>query len=76
MTRASMLLWSAVTGLVMGLLAGVTLLALATLVVNVVPGISERLVDRLRTPALVVLLALIPLVATVLGYLEGRAKLP
>lgn len=76
MTRASMLLWSALTGLVMGLLAGVTLLALVTLVVNVVPGISERLVDRLRAPVLVVLLAVIPFVAAVLGYLEGRAKLP
>jgi hypothetical protein len=71
-----MLLWSAATGLVMGLLAGVGLLALLTLAVNVVPGIPERLVERLRLPVLIVLLGCVPLAAALLGYLEGRAKLP
>ncbi len=75
MTRTAMLLWSAASGLVVGLLAGVGLLALVTLVVNVVPGIPERLVDRMRGPMLVLLLVLVPLVSAVLGYLEGRAKL-
>jgi len=71
-----MLAWSAATGLVIGLLGGVGLLALLTLAANVVPGISERLVDRLRIPALVVLLGVVPLAAAVVGFLEGRAKLP
>jgi hypothetical protein len=71
-----MLLWSAATGLVMGLVAGVALLALLTLATSVVPGIPERLVDRLRMPVLALLLGVLPLVAAVLGYLEGRAKLP
>jgi len=75
-TRASMLLHSALTGLIMGLIAGVGLLALLTLAVNLVPGVPERLVERLRVPAVAVLLGLIPLVAALLGYLEGRAKLP
>jgi hypothetical protein len=76
MTRAAMLLWSAASGLVIGLLAGVGLVAVLALVVNVVPGISERLVARVRIPVVVVLLVVVPLIATVLGYLEGRAKLP
>jgi hypothetical protein len=71
-----MLLWSAATGLVMGLIAGVGLLALLTLVVNVVPGVSDRLVERARVPLVVLLLGVLPVVAALLGYLEGRAKLP
>ena len=76
MTRTAMLLWSAATGLAIGLVTGVGVLALLTLVVNIVPGVPERLVGRLRVPVLALLLGGIPLVAAVLGYLEGRAKLP
>jgi hypothetical protein len=75
MTRAAMLLWSAASGLVVGLLAGVGLLAVATLLVNVVPGVSDRLIERMRVPTLVLLLLIVPLVGALLGYLEGRAKL-
>ncbi len=71
-----MLFWSAATGLVVGLLAGVALLAFLTLAVNVLPGLPARLVGRLRVPVLVVLLGIVPLVGALLGYLEGRAKLP
>jgi di/tricarboxylate transporter len=69
-----MLLWSTASGFVVGLLAGVGLLALVTLVVHVVPGVPERLVERLRWPVVVLLLAVVPLAAALLGYLEGRAK--
>jgi hypothetical protein len=75
MTRSTMLLWSAASGLVVGLLAGVALLALLTLLVNLVPGLSERLVERLRWPVVLLLLLFVPLVGAVLGYLEGRAKM-
>lgn len=75
MTRGTILLWSAASGFVVGLLAGVAGLALATLVVHLVPGLSDRLVERMRNPALVLLLAIVPLVGALLGYLEGRAKL-
>jgi hypothetical protein len=75
MTRTAMLLWSAGSGFVVGLLAGVGLLALVTLVVNIVPGIPERLVDRMRVPMIVLLLVGVPLLAAALGYLEGRAKI-
>jgi hypothetical protein len=75
-TRGSMLLQSALAGLVMGLIAGVSVLALLAIAVNLVPGIPERLVERLRLPVLVLLLGAVPLAAGVLGYLEGRAKIP
>ena len=71
-----MLLWSAATGLVIGLIAGIALLALFTLAASVLPGIPDRVVDRLRLPVLALLLGVLPLVAAFLGYLEGRAKLP
>jgi hypothetical protein len=71
-----MLLWSAASGFLIGLLAGVGLLALVTLIVNVMPGISDRVVDRLRVPLVVALLVVVPLIAAIAGYLEGRAKLP
>jgi hypothetical protein len=74
MTRAAMLLWSAASGFIVGLLLGLALLALVTLAVNVVPIIPQRAVDRLRVPVLTALLVVVPLVAAVLGYLEGRAK--
>lgn len=75
MTRSGMLLWSTLSGLVVGLLAGVALLAVVTIVVHVVPSLSARLVDRLRAPVVIGLLLVVPLVGAVLGYLEGRAKL-
>jgi len=71
-----MLLWSAATGLVVGLIAGVGVLALLTLAASVVPGVPERLLARVRVPVLAVLLGVVPLVGALLGYLEGRAKLP
>jgi hypothetical protein len=71
-----MLLWSAGAGLIVGLFAGVGVLALVALAVNVVPGIPDRVVERLRVPVLVLLLVVVPLIAGLVGYLEGRAKLP
>jgi hypothetical protein len=75
MTRTAMLLWSAASGFVVGLIAGIGLLALVTIAVNVVPGIPERLIERLRAPVVILLLLGIPLVAALFGYLEGKAKL-
>jgi hypothetical protein len=76
MTRAQMLLSSAATGLIVGVLLGVAALAALTLLAQVVPGIPERLVERLRAPTMVVLLAVLPVAGAILGYVEGRAKLP
>jgi ABC-type methionine transport system permease subunit len=76
MTRSQMLVSSAAAGLIVGLLLGVTALAALTLVAHVVPGLADRLVERLRGPVLVLLLVVVPVAAAVLGYFEGRGKLP
>ena len=68
-------MWSAVSGLVVGLLSGVLFLAMLTLAAHVIPGIPDRMVERLRIPVAIVLLVIVPLVSAALGYLEGRAKL-
>ncbi len=75
MTRTAILLWSAASGFIVGLLMGILLLAAVTLIVNILPVLSDRVVGRARTPVLVVLLLVVPLLCALLGYLEGRNKL-
>jgi hypothetical protein len=72
--RASILLWSTASGLILGLFVDATLIGVALLLSAVIPGISERLHHRWLTMAATVLLAAIPLVLGVLGYLEGELK--
>jgi MFS family permease len=74
MTRAQLLAWTTLSGVAMGLIAGVLAAAVLVLVAHLVP-LPTRLVDRLRAPVLALLLLGGPLVGALLGYLEGRAKL-
>ncbi len=74
MTRMSVLLWSALSGAVMGLIGGALLLGVATIVATVIP-MPARFVERVRVPLVVVCLLAIPAVMAVLGWLEGQAKL-
>ena len=73
--RASILLWSTASGRdSRDLHRRATLIGVALLLSAVIPGISARLHYRwLRIAASVVLVA-IPLVMSVLGFLEGRLK--
>lgn len=74
MTRMSVLLWSALSGAVMGLIGGALLLGVATIAASVLP-VPARLVERVRLPLVVVCLVAVPAVMAVLGWLEGQAKL-
>jgi hypothetical protein len=73
--RATILGWSAVSGLVLGLMAG--LLAFAVIVVagELAPCVLPRMSARARGIAAVVTLVIVPLVSATLGWLEGRLKL-
>lgn len=72
--RASILLWSTASGLILGIFIDATLIGVALLLSAVIPGISARLHYRwLRVAASVVLVA-IPVVMSVLGFLEGQLK--
>lgn len=72
--RAGILLWSTLSGALLGVFAGVFALGALALGASVLPGL-ERLAERVRAVALLVLLVIVPIVGGVLGYLEGRAKL-
>jgi hypothetical protein len=56
---------------ILGLFIDATLIGVALLLSAVIPGISARLHHRWLTMAAAVVLAAIPLVLAVLGYLEG-----
>jgi len=72
--RASILLWSMASGLILGLFIDATLIGVALLLSAVIPGASERLNHRWVTTSSAVVLVAIPLVMAVLGYLEGQLK--
>lgn len=74
MTRLSVLLWSALSGAVMGVIGGALVLGVLTIVASVAP-VPARFVERLRLPVAVACLVAIPAVMAVLGWMEGRAKL-
>jgi hypothetical protein len=73
--RTSILLWSVASGAILGLFMDATLIGVALLFEALVPGIATvRLQHRWVTAAAAVVLAVIPLVVAVLGYLEGQLK--
>ena len=72
--RASILLWSTASGLILGLFIDATLIGVALLLSAVIPGFSPRMHYRWLKVSALVLLALVPLIAGVLGYLEGQLK--
>jgi hypothetical protein len=72
--RASILLWSTASGLILGLFADATLVGVALLLSAVIPGLTPRFHARWFIISAAVVLGLIPLVLGVLGYLEGELK--
>lgn len=74
-TRASVLLWSAGSGVVLGLILDALIFGAWIVASNFLPALSPRALPRWATLASVLALSLIPLVAGVIGYLEGRLKL-
>jgi hypothetical protein len=72
--RASILLWSTVSGAILGFFIDATLIGVAVLVGAVVPALSARLHHRWFATSSAVVLALIPLGLAILGFLEGQLK--
>ena len=73
--KATILGWSAVSGLVLGLIAGLLLFALGVVGSELLSGIVPRLAGRARTSLAIFSFVFLPLAGTVLGWLEGRLKL-
>lgn len=73
--RASILLWSALSGVVMAVVADALLVGLALLVSFVAPATVDRLMHARWAGAIVAtFLALVLVAGAVLGYLEGELK--
>lgn len=72
--RASILLWSTASGVILGLFIDATLIGVALLVSAVIPGVSVRMHHRWLALSATVVLAAIPIVMAVLGFLEGQLK--
>ena len=72
--RTSILVWSTVSGALLGLFIDATLLGIVVLVSTVVPALGTRLQHRWLALSSVVVLAIIPTATAVLGFLEGQLK--
>ena len=73
--RVSILLWSTVSGAILGLFIDATLIGVALLLGTVLPAVSTRLHSRRLAICAAGILAVIPLALAVLGFLEGELKL-
>ena len=72
--RASILLWSTVSGAILGVFIDATIIGLAVLVSAAVPALSTRLHHRWIAMSSAVVLGMIPVALGVLGFLEGQLK--
>ena len=72
--RTSILVWSTVSGALLGLFIDATLLGIVVLVSTVVPALGTRLQHRWLAVSSVVVLEIIPTAMAVLGFLEGQLK--
>ena len=72
--RTSILLWSTASGAILGIFLDATLIAVALLLNALLPTLMSRLHQRWVVTSAVIVLALIPIVLSVLGYLEGELK--
>jgi hypothetical protein len=73
--RATILVWSAVSGLVLGLMAGILLFAVLVLGGEFLSGVLPRVGARTRLAAALLSFVLLPLAGAALGWMEGRLKL-
>jgi hypothetical protein len=73
--RATILVWSTVSGLILGLFAGILLFAVPVVGAELASGVVPRITPRVRVTLAIVSFAVLPLAGAVLGLLEGRLKL-
>jgi hypothetical protein len=73
--RTTILAWSAVSGLVLGLFCGILVFAALVAGGELLPSIVPRLGGRARIAAVMFSFVLLPLAGAALGWMEGRLKL-
>jgi hypothetical protein len=73
--RTTIVAWSAVSGLVLGLFGGILLFTVLVVGGELLPGVVPRLGGRARLVAVLFSFVLLPLAGAALGWMEGRLKL-
>ena len=73
--RATILSWSTLSGIVLGLIAGLLLFAVLVIGGELMSGFVPRLAGRTRVAAALLSFVVLPLAGALLGWLEGRLKL-
>ena len=73
--RATILGWSTVSGIVLGLIAGLLLFSVLIIGGELLSGVVPRLAGRARVVAALFSFMILPVAGAVLGWLEGRLKL-
>lgn len=73
-TRASIIIWSAGSGLLLGLFIDAALVGVWMIVSALTPALAPKPLPRWLCAFSVLVLAALPLCAAVLGFLEGRLK--
>ena len=68
-------MWSAGSGVILGLIFDALLFGAWMIAANFLPALMPRALPRWATLMSVAALSLVPIVAGLIGYLEGRLKL-
>ena len=73
--RSTILLQSALSGAVIGLIAGAVMFAGALAIWMILPESAARTLARGRVAGMVICFVVLPLAGAAVGWLEGRLKL-
>ena len=73
-TRASIIIWSAGSGILLGLFVDAAMLGIWLLLSSVIPAMAPRQLPRWFAALASLALAAVPIAAGILGFLEGRLK--
>ena len=73
--RATILVWSTISGALLGLFAGVMAFAVVVIGAELASGLIPRLGSRGRLVVGILSFVVLPLAGAILGWLEGRLKL-
>jgi hypothetical protein len=73
-TRASIIVWSAGSGLLLGLFVDAALIGVWMVLSSLLPSLAPRAFPRWAAAVAAAVLVAVPIATTVLGLLEGRLK--
>lgn len=74
-TRASIIIWSAGSGILLGLFIDAAILGIWAVLSTAIPALASRHFPRWVAIIAGLVLAAVPIATGLLGYLEGRLKI-